>query len=78
MKPEHLSRELRVRAGLGAPPVPPKPLTLDPILEAVEKRLIELAMRKANGNQTKAAELLGIFRTRLGRRLEALFLKPTP
>jgi transcriptional regulator with PAS, ATPase and Fis domain len=78
VKPEHLPRELRVRAGLGAPPVQPKPLTLDPILEAVEKRLIELAMRKANGNQTKAAELLGIFRTRLGRRLEAFSPKPSP
>jgi transcriptional regulator with PAS, ATPase and Fis domain len=72
VKVEHLTRELRVRAGIDPPAVPPKPLTLDPILEAVERRMIALAMRKANGNQTKAAELLGVFRARLGRRLEAL------
>ncbi|MCE9568346.1 MAG: sigma 54-interacting transcriptional regulator [Planctomycetes bacterium] len=71
LKTEHLPRELRVRAGL-APLVASKPLPLDAILEAVEKRLIMLAMRKTNNHQGKAAELLGVFRARLGRRLEAL------
>ena len=50
-------------------------LNLDAVLEAVEKRLIELALRKAGGNQTDAAALLGIFRTRIGRRIEALEIK---
>jgi transcriptional regulator with PAS, ATPase and Fis domain len=71
---DHLPRELRVKAGLeGVQPPRPFP-KLDPTLEEVEKRLIRLAMRKANGHQTAAAELLGIFRARLARRLEALGL----
>ena len=72
IKNEHLPRELRVRAGIDPLPVRPKPLTLDPLLEAVERRLIALAMTRSQGNATKAAELLGVFRTRLSRRLEAL------
>jgi PAS domain S-box-containing protein len=78
VKAEHLPRELRVRAGLEAAPARPKPLTIVPILAAVEKRLIELAMRKANGHQGKAAELLGVYRTRLARRLEALRIAVPP
>jgi hypothetical protein len=74
IKPEHLPRDVRVRAGLEPAPVKPKPLTLDPLLETVERRLIALAMARSQGNITKAAELLGIFRTRLSRRLEALGL----
>ena len=70
-------RELRVRAGIEVPAVPPKPITLDPILEAVEKRLIQLALQRAKNHQTEAAEMLGIFRARLWRRLEALGM-PTP
>ena len=46
--------------------------TLDAVLEAVETRLIELALAKANGSQTDAAAALGIFRARLFRRIEAL------
>lgn len=72
--PEHLPRYIRERATIAANPAPSKdPLPgLDAILEAVEKRMIESAMRKAKGNQTEAAALLGVFRTRLGRRIEAL------
>jgi transcriptional regulator with PAS, ATPase and Fis domain len=77
IKKEHLPRELRVRAGLEAAPAKPKPLALDPLLEAVEKRLIAVAMNRSQGNATKAAEMLGIFRTRLARRLEALGLDKT-
>ena len=78
VKREHLPHELRVRAGVEPPAAPPKPLTLDPILEAVEKRLILLALRKANNHQTEAADLLGIFRARLWRRLEALGIPAPP
>jgi transcriptional regulator with PAS, ATPase and Fis domain len=74
VKPEHLPRELRLRAGIAPPDPPARSLALDPILETVEKRLIALAMRKTGGHHTKAAELLGVFRTRLSRRLEALGL----
>jgi DNA-binding NtrC family response regulator len=69
---EHLPWELRVRAGIAGPPPAAAPLKLDPILEAVEKRLIQLALRKAGGNATKAAEQLGIWRARLLRRVQAL------
>lgn len=72
IKKEHLPRELRTKAGIESLPAKPKPLMLDPLLEAVERRLIELAMSRGLGNATKAAELLGIFRTRLSRRLVAL------
>lgn len=78
VKRDHLPRELRVRAGLEPPGVPPRALTLDPILEAVEKRLIQLALRRANNNQTDAAEQLSIFRARLWRRLEALGIPVPP
>jgi DNA-binding NtrC family response regulator len=78
IKKEHLPRELRVRAGIEPPAVTPKAIALDPILEAVEKQLIQMALRRANNHQTEAAELLGIFRTRLWRRLEALGIPIPP
>jgi transcriptional regulator with PAS, ATPase and Fis domain len=71
---DHLPRELRERLGM-VKPVADKSLALDATLEAVEKRLIRLAMAKAKGNATKAAEQLGIWRTRLLRRIEALGLQ---
>jgi transcriptional regulator with PAS, ATPase and Fis domain len=77
IKPEHLPHELRARVGIEAPGVPAKSLALDPLLEAVEKRLIQLALRKANNHQTKTAALLQIYRSRLWSRLEALGI-PTP
>jgi transcriptional regulator with PAS, ATPase and Fis domain len=52
-------------------PVPREsPLPLDETLAKVERRLIELAMRLAQDNKTRAAELLAIWRPRLVRRLE--------
>ena len=78
VKVEHLPHALRVRAGLEAPPAAAKSLNISEILAAIEKRLIELAMRKANGHQGKAAELLGVYRARLSRRLEALRILPKP
>jgi transcriptional regulator with PAS, ATPase and Fis domain len=74
---DHLPRELRERLGI-AKPAPEPSIALDPILEAVEKRLIKLALGKANGNAAKAAEMLGIWRTRLLRRVEALGLSELP
>lgn len=70
---EHLPRELRERLGM-ARPTAERSLALDATLETVEKRLIKLAMAKSKGNATKAAELLGIWRTRLLRRIDALGL----
>jgi DNA-binding NtrC family response regulator len=45
---------------------------LDQLLEQVERRVILLALRRHQGNKSKAAEVLGIWRARLLRRMEAL------
>src|SRR5262249_30531760 len=50
-------------------------LPLDSLLQQVERRLIALALKLTNDNQTRAAELLEIWRPRLQRRMEALGLK---
>ena len=47
---------------------------LDEVLEQVERRLIDLALRRTKGDQTAAADLLGVYRSRLVRRLKALGL----
>lgn len=47
-------------------------IPLDQLLESVERRMIELALRRHKGNKSKAAEELGISRPRLHRRAEQL------
>ena len=74
---EHLPHELRVKAGI-ARTHPPKPLNLEALLGAVEKKVIQLALKKANNHQTGAAELLGVFRAKLWRRLDALGIPIPP
>jgi transcriptional regulator with PAS, ATPase and Fis domain len=74
----HLPRAMRTaatdaRAAQSAGRVRPVP-KLDEVLEQVERRLIELALRKTKGDQTAAADLLGVYRSRLVRRLKALGL----
>jgi len=49
-----------------------KKLSLDKFLEEAERRLIRLALRRARGNRSRAAELLEVWRPRLLRRMEAL------
>jgi transcriptional regulator with AAA-type ATPase domain len=53
-------------------PVAPRPLPLDQLLEEAERRLIRLALLKARGNKSRAAELLSLVYPRLFRRIEAL------
>lgn len=53
------------------------PLNLEEVMQQVERRLIDLALQRARGNRTRAAELLGIHRSRLLRRLEALGEDPS-
>lgn len=74
---EHLPHELRVKVGI-VRTHPPKPLALDALLEAVEKKVIQLALKKANNHQTETAELLGVFRAKLWRRLDALGIPIPP
>lgn len=74
---DHLPLALRLRAE--SPRLPPKKtFQLDRVLQTVERRLIEFALQKTRGNQTEAAELLGVFRARLSRRLEALGISGQP
>ncbi len=40
------------------------------VLSQVERPMLEVVMRQANGNQTAAAELLGINRNTLRRKLQ--------
>ena len=47
-------------------------VALDKLLEQVERRLIVQALGKAAWQQSRAAELLSIWRPRLLRRMEAL------
>lgn len=77
IRAESLPRFLREKAALAdLPPVKAEPgPKLDDVLAEVEKRLIGVALAKSNGNATKAAEWLGIARTRLLRRAEAFGLK---
>ena len=70
----HLSLGFRMgvdRQSLG--PAPRKQsVPLDPLLQQVEREQIELALIEARYNKAKAAELLGITRPRLYRRMEVL------
>lgn len=77
IRAESLPRSLREKAVLAdLPPGKAEPgPKLDDVLAEVEKRLIGVALAKSNGNATKAAEWLGIARTRLLRRAESFGLK---
>ncbi len=69
----HVPRHIRLAAvGDGPARTPERPVPLDEFLEQAERRLIGLALRRSHGNKTRAAELLGIWRARLLRRMEAL------
>jgi DNA-binding NtrC family response regulator len=74
VRPEDLPH--RFRTALAAqelpPPVEPPPMLLDPLLAKVETRLISLALQRSRNNKSRAAELLGINRARLLRRIEQL------
>jgi DNA-binding NtrC family response regulator len=65
---------LRRSQRLEQEPAPSPVVPLPQLLEQVERRLIDLALRRARGNRSRAADLLGINRARLLRRLAALGL----
>ncbi len=54
----------------------PETIDLDRFLADIERELIERALRQATGNKTRAAELLGVNRARLLRRLAQFGLGP--
>jgi DNA-binding NtrC family response regulator len=72
---DHLPASIRGNLGAGylAPPRNSiKPL--DELLTEIERRLIETALAKARQNKSRAAEVLGISRPRLYRRIKELNL----
>lgn len=58
------------------PAAEPARIELDSYLATIETELLKRAMAQSRGNKTKAAELLGIHRARLIRRLVQLGLAP--
>lgn len=66
----------RFRTGLEQEQLPPaaemRPLPLDELLTRAETNLIQLALERGRYNKSKAAEILGINRARLYRRMEQL------
>jgi len=73
IRPEHLPAEVR-GAAAAAPRRADKPVAAVPpdglVLEDVERKLIQEALERASGNQSKAARLLGISRDTLRYRLK--------
>jgi len=47
----------------------------DMVLRIIEKPMIETVMRQAEGNQTSAAEMLGINRNTLRKKMQQLRIK---
>lgn len=77
IRSEHLPHEYRVQAER-VPPAPQRPtLQLDKILESIEKEMIRKALRQSKGKLARAAELLGIWQSRLLRRMKALDINLT-
>jgi transcriptional regulator with PAS, ATPase and Fis domain len=81
LKPEHLP--FRFRAGVTAQTMEPAQrlpvVPLDRLLEQVEREHIEQALAESRDNKARAAELLGITRPRLYRRMEVLgIVDPDP
>jgi DNA-binding NtrC family response regulator len=63
----------------GAPSADPFDLPAAGVdLEALERSLVAQALRRAGGNQTKAAALLGLNRDQIRYRIEKFRLSVTP
>jgi DNA-binding NtrC family response regulator len=73
---EDLPPSIRGNLGAGCPaPARSSPIKpLDELLTDVERRAIETALRQARGNKSRAADVLGISRPRLYRRIKELGL----
>jgi DNA-binding NtrC family response regulator len=74
--PRDLPRHVLLAAEAAAhPPRRDEPIDLAAVLEKIEIELIERALARAKGNKTRAAQLLGLTRPRLYRRMVALGLE---
>jgi len=71
LRPEHLTPELRGAAGAARRPERPAAVPQDGlVLEDAERKLIQEALERSSGNQSRAARLLGISRDTLRYRLK--------
>lgn len=59
-------------AGAEHPPIPLEPIELEPRLRELEETLIREALRRSEGNQSRAAEILGISRNGLAKKMKRL------
>jgi DNA-binding NtrC family response regulator len=77
---QDLPSSMRGNLGAGYPaPAPANAIRpLDQLLTDVERRLIETALRRARSNKSRAADLLGISRPRLYRRIKELNVPDEP
>jgi transcriptional regulator with GAF, ATPase, and Fis domain len=73
IEPEHLSPEVRDRAGTEAARV--DGLNLRRRLDVLEAELVRTALRRTEGNQTRAAELLGVSRFGLQKMMKRLAIR---
>jgi two-component system response regulator HupR/HoxA len=70
-----VSQETAVEGAESAEELPSEPLNVS--LERVERQLIERALRKVQGNRTRAAQVLGVSRRNLIRKLQQFGLAGT-
>src|SRR5262249_44562388 len=70
----HLPAPVRLAVRMDRTPdgEPDRVVPLYQVLEEAERRLIRWALRKAQGNKSKAADLLAMWRPRLLRRMKML------
>jgi DNA-binding NtrC family response regulator len=64
-------------AAIGTAPDSAEDLTLAVQTKALERRLVAAALQRTNGNQSRAARLLGITRNGLAGKLKKLGLEAT-
>jgi PAS domain S-box-containing protein len=72
LRAEEFKLNTLASAGAAAMCTPTSPLLLDETLADVERRAILSALQRAVGQRSRAAKLMGISRSRLYRRMEAL------
>ena len=73
ISPRDLPRRIHLSADMAQrPPRRDRPIDLERLLAQIETELIERALTEAKGNKTRAAQLLGLTRPRLYRRLVQL------
>jgi two-component system NtrC family response regulator len=76
---EDLPKKIQLAAEDTAHPRPrDEPIVLPELLQQIEAELIHRALTRAKGNKTKTAQLLGMNRTRLLRRMAQLDLPKDP